>query len=36
MQSFLLNFLGKPTQDLTAFQKSIQDFWDKLPVYAGN
>ena len=35
MQSFLLNFLNTPTQDLTAFQKSIQDFWDKLPNYTG-
>jgi hypothetical protein len=35
MQSFLLNFLKTPTQDLTAFQLSIQDFWDKLPVYKG-
>jgi multiple sugar transport system substrate-binding protein len=33
--SFFLNFLNKPTQDLTAFQKSIQDFWDKLPAYSG-
>ena len=35
MQSFLLNFLKTPAQDLAALQKSIQDFWDKLPVYAG-
>jgi multiple sugar transport system substrate-binding protein len=35
MQSFLLNFLKTPTQDLTAFQQSIQDFWDKLPAYTG-
>jgi len=35
MQSFLLNFLKTPTQDLVAFQQSIQDFWDKLPVYKG-
>jgi len=35
MQSFLLNFLKNPTQDLTAFQQSIQDFWDKLPTYNG-
>jgi multiple sugar transport system substrate-binding protein len=35
MQSFLLKFLNKPDQDLTAFQKSIQDFWDALPAYAG-
>jgi multiple sugar transport system substrate-binding protein len=35
MQSFLLNFLKTPTQDLAALQKSIQDFWDKLPAYTG-
>jgi multiple sugar transport system substrate-binding protein len=35
MQSFLLNFLKTPDQDLAALQKTIQDFWDKLPVYAG-
>ena len=35
MQSFLLNFLKTPDQDLAAFQKSIQDFWDKLPAYSG-
>jgi len=35
MQSFLLNFLQKPDQDLTALQKSIQDFWDGLPTYTG-
>jgi multiple sugar transport system substrate-binding protein len=35
MQSFLLNFLNKPDQDLAAFQKTIQDFWDALPAYAG-
>jgi multiple sugar transport system substrate-binding protein len=35
MQSFLLNFLKTPTQDLAALQKSIQDFWDKLPEYKG-
>ena len=35
MQSFLLNFLKTPGQDLAALQKSIQDFWDKLPTYAG-
>jgi len=35
MQSFLLNFLNAPTQDLTKFQASIQDFWDKLPAYNG-
>ncbi len=31
MQSFLQKFLANPTQDLTAYQKSIQDFWDQLP-----
>ena len=31
MQSFLLNFLNKPTQDLAALQASIQKFWDALP-----
>jgi multiple sugar transport system substrate-binding protein len=35
MQSFLLNFLKTPTQDLATLQKSIQDFWDKLPAYSG-
>src|ERR1035437_3220488 len=33
--SFFLNFLKNPSQDLTAFQKTIQDFWDKLPAYTG-
>jgi len=31
MQAFLQNFLAKPTQDLAAYQKTIQDFWDSLP-----
>jgi multiple sugar transport system substrate-binding protein len=31
MQSFLQKFLANPSQDLTAYQKSIQDFWDQLP-----
>jgi ABC-type sugar transport system, periplasmic component len=31
MQSFLQKFLSSPTQDLAAYQKSIQDFWDSLP-----
>jgi multiple sugar transport system substrate-binding protein len=31
MQSFLQKFLANPTQDLAAFQKTIQDFWDSLP-----
>ena len=28
MQSFLQKFLANPGQDLAAYQKSIQDFWD--------
>jgi multiple sugar transport system substrate-binding protein len=35
MQSFLLKFLATPTQDLAALQKSIQDYWDKLPAFGG-
>ncbi len=35
MQSFLLKWLQNPGQDMTAFQKSIQDFWDGLPSYTG-
>jgi multiple sugar transport system substrate-binding protein len=35
MQGFLLNFLKTPAQDMVAFQKTIQDFWDKLPAYTG-
>jgi multiple sugar transport system substrate-binding protein len=31
MQSFLQKFLEKPSQDLAAYQKTIQDFWDSLP-----
>ena len=31
MQGFLQKFLSNPSQDLAAFQKSIQDFWDQLP-----
>ncbi len=31
MQGFLQKFLKNPSQDLAAFQKSIQDFWDTLP-----
>jgi multiple sugar transport system substrate-binding protein len=31
MQSFLLKFLANPSQDLAAYQKSIQAFWDGLP-----
>jgi multiple sugar transport system substrate-binding protein len=31
MQSFLLNFLKAPSQDLAKLQASIQSFWDQLP-----
>ena len=31
MQGFLQQFLAKPTQDLPAFQATIQKFWDSLP-----
>jgi hypothetical protein len=31
MQSFLLNFLKNPSQDLAALEKTMQDFWDVLP-----
>ncbi len=34
MQSFLQTFLAKPDQDLAAYQKTIQDFWDALPPLA--
>ena len=30
----LQTFLAKPDQDLAAFQKTIQDFWDALPPLA--
>ena len=30
MQAFLLDFLKNPNQDLDAFLKKIQDFWDTL------
>jgi multiple sugar transport system substrate-binding protein len=30
MQAFLLDFIKNPSQDLAAFQKKIQDFWDTL------
>ena len=30
-QSLLQKFLADPKQDLVAYQKSIQDFWDQLP-----
>jgi multiple sugar transport system substrate-binding protein len=31
MQRFLQTWLAKPDQDMAAYQKSIQDFWDQLP-----
>ena len=31
MQSFLQKFLANPSQDLAAYQASIQAFWDSLP-----
>jgi multiple sugar transport system substrate-binding protein len=31
MQLFLQKFLANPSQDLAAFQKTIQDYWDALP-----
>jgi multiple sugar transport system substrate-binding protein len=31
MQGFLQKFLGDPSQDLAALQKTIQDYWDSLP-----
>ena len=31
MQSFLLTYLKNPTQDLQAFQGTMQKFWDSLP-----
>jgi len=31
MQGFLQKWLANPSQDMTAYQKSIQDFWDQLP-----
>jgi multiple sugar transport system substrate-binding protein len=30
MQGFLQNFITEPDQDLAAYQKTIQDFWDSL------
>jgi multiple sugar transport system substrate-binding protein len=30
MQAFLINFINDPNQDLDAFLKTIQDFWDTL------
>jgi multiple sugar transport system substrate-binding protein len=32
MQSFLQTWLTKPDQDMTAYLKSIQDFWDSLGI----
>ena len=32
MQSFLQTWLTNPDQDLTAYLKSIQDFWDSLGI----
>jgi multiple sugar transport system substrate-binding protein len=32
MQSFLQTWLTKPDQDLNAYLKSIQDFWDSLGI----
>jgi multiple sugar transport system substrate-binding protein len=34
-EAFLSSFLNHPSQDLSRFQQSIQDFWDKLPAYGG-
>jgi multiple sugar transport system substrate-binding protein len=34
MQSFLQKFLANPTQDLAAYQQTIQAFWDQLPPLA--
>ncbi len=31
MQGFLQQFLANPKQDMVAYQKGIQDFWDQLP-----
>jgi multiple sugar transport system substrate-binding protein len=31
MQAFLQKFLANPSQDLAAYQKTIQDFWTSLP-----
>jgi multiple sugar transport system substrate-binding protein len=31
MQNFILKFVSDPSQDLTAFTKTIQAFWDALP-----
>ena len=32
MQGFLQTFLTDPDQDLAAYLKSIQDFWDSLGI----
>jgi multiple sugar transport system substrate-binding protein len=34
MQRFLQTFLANPSQDLAAYQKTIQAFWDQLPPLA--
>ena len=34
MQRFLQTFLANPAQDLAAYQKTIQAFWDQLPPLA--
>ena len=31
MQLFLQKFLANPSQDLAAYQKTIQAYWDNLP-----
>jgi multiple sugar transport system substrate-binding protein len=35
MQQFLMDFLTKPNQDLAAYLKKIQTYWDALPPYSG-
>ena len=35
MQTFLLDFLKNPKQDLAALEDTIQRFWDSLPDYQG-
>jgi len=35
MQTFLLNFLKNPKQDLATLEDTIQRFWDSLPDYQG-
>jgi hypothetical protein len=31
MQNFILQFIGNPSQDLSALLTQIQAFWDGLP-----